>query len=254
MKQEKEQELLCRRLSELSAQAYYRGFCTYSDFLNLDELNLFYNNCKEIVKSGYTLWGGYKDAERRVICFYEDDSSTNVDWPVCCLKILPVNKKFSDKLNHRDYLGAILNLGIERCKIGDILVMENAGYVFCRQEIGNFIQENLTRIRHTTITVAAADEMEVGDFKPAMEEISGTVSSVRLDSVLSVAFHTSRSSLTGLIAGGKVFVNSRLVSSNSYSLKDGDVVSVRGMGKFIFKGIISQTQKERYKINLLKYI
>ena len=79
-----------------------------------------------------------------------------------------------------------------------------------------------------------------------MEEIHGTVSSIRLDSVLSVAFHTSRSSLTGLIAGGKVYVNSKLTESNSYTLKEGDVVSVRGMGKFIFKEEFGDHKHETY--------
>ena len=254
MKQEKEQELLCKRLAELSGNAFYRGFCTYSDFLNLDELNLFFYNQKEIVRSKYMLWGGYEDAERRVICFYEDDSSTNMYWPVTCLKIMPLNAKFSDKLSHRDYLGAILNLGIERCKIGDILVMEQAGFVFCRQEISGFIMENLNRIKHTSIAITLAEDTEIKDFKPVLEEINGTVSSIRLDSILSVAFRTSRSSLTGLITGGKVFVNSRLIQSSSYTLKDGDVVSVRGMGKFIFKETTGQTKKDRYKVTLLKYV
>ncbi len=254
MKQEKEQDLLCKRLRELSENAYYRGFCTYSDFLNLNEQNLFFGNYKEIVRSEYKLWGGYNDAERRVICFYEDDSSTNMYWPIVCLKIMPAHAKFSDKLTHRDYLGAVLNLGIDRCKIGDILVMEHAGYVFCRQEISDFILDNLTRIKHTTIFVSIVKEEEIHNFKPSLEEITGTVSSVRLDSVLSVAFHTSRSSLTGLIAGGKVFVNGRMIQSNSYTLKEDDVVSVRGMGKFIFKKISGQTKKSRYKVILLKYV
>ncbi len=227
--------------------------CAYSDFLNLDEQNLFFNNYKEIVHSKYTFWGGYNDAERRVVCFFEDDSSTNM-FPLVVLKIVPVNQKFSDKLSHRDYLGAILNLGIERCKIGDILVMEDKGYVFCKQEIGNYVKDNLTRIKHTSINVIMVEDAEINDFKPALEEIHGTVSSVRLDSILSVAFNTSRSSLTGLIAGGKVYVNSRLIESNSYSLKEGDVVSVRGMGKFIFKEAGDQTRKNRYKVTLLKYV
>ena len=97
-------------------------------------------------------------------------------------------------------------------------------------------------------------EEEIKEFKPNLEEIHGTVSSIRLDSILSVAFHTSRSSLTGLIAGGKVYVNSRLTESNSYTLKEGDVVSVRGMGKFIFKEAGDQTKKNRYKVTLLKYV
>ncbi len=251
---EKEQQLLYKRLKELSENAYYRGFCTYSDFLNLDEQNLFFNNCKEIVHSQYKIWGGYENAERRVICFYEDDSFSHIYCPVVCLKIVPSNVKFSDKLTHRDYLGAILNLGIDRCKIGDILIIEQAGYVFCRQEISNFIIEQLVRIKHTTVSVFVANEDEVCTIKPVFEEIVGTVSSIRLDAILSVAFHTSRSSLTGLIAGGKVFVNSRLVQSNSYVLKEDDIVSVRGMGKFIFKETNGQTKKNRYKVVLLKYV
>ena len=174
MKQDKEQELLCRRLAELSKNAYYRGFCTYSDFLNLDEQNLFFNNYKEIVQSKYMLWGGYDDAERRVICFYEDDSSTNMYWPIVCLKIVPVNVKFSENLTHRDYLGAVLNLGIERCKIGDILVKEQEAYLFCREEISHFILENLNRVKHTTILVSLIDGKEVQDFRPTMEEVIGT--------------------------------------------------------------------------------
>ncbi len=251
---EKEQELLCKRLKELSENAYYRGFCTYSDFLNLDEQNLFLNNCKEIVHSKYNIWGGYENAERRVICFYEDDSFSHICCPIVCLKIVPSHVKFSDKLTHRDYLGAILNLGINRCKIGDILVLEQAGYVFCKQEISTFLIEQLVRIKHTNVSVLVAKEDEVYDIKPVFEEIIGTVSSTRLDSILSVAFHSSRSSLTGLIAGGKVFVNSRLVLTNSYILKESDVVSVRGMGKFIFKTTNGQTKKNRYKVVLLKYV
>ena len=254
LKKEKEQELLCKRLNELSKNAYYRSFCMYSDFLNLDEQNLFFSHYKEILQSQYNIWGGYENAERRVICFYDDNSFSHVYWPIVCLKIVPANIKFSDKLTHRDYLGAILNLGIERCKIGDILVLEQAGYVFCKEEMSEFIIEQLVRIKHTNVSVFIAKEEDICEIKSSFEEIVGTVSSLRLDAILSVAFHTSRSSLTNLIAGGKVFVNSRLILSNSYILKEEDIVSVRGMGKFIFKETNGQTKKNRYKVVLLKYV
>jgi RNA-binding protein YlmH len=91
------------------------------------------------------------------------------------------------------------------------------------------------------------------DYKPKFQEIVGTVSSVRLDSILSVAFHTSRSSLTGLIEGGKVFVGGKVILSNSYTLKENDVVSVRGLGKFIYVGTSYQTKKGRYSVKILLY-
>lgn len=253
MNQEKEEMMLLKHLKDLSHIGYQRSYCTYSDFLNLNEINLFLQHQQDIIFSQYKLWGGYENAERRVICFYEDDSSNTMYFPISCLLIQSVNKKFSDNLNHRDYLGAILNLGIERKKIGDIIVKEQEAYIYCHKEISNFIIESLKRIKHTSVTVSEVEEIDEA-VKPNFVEIVGTVSSLRLDSILSVAFRTSRNSLTGFIEGKKVFVNGRLVESNSFLLKKEDVVSVRGMGKFVFQGTKEQTRKKRYKITILKYV
>lgn len=253
MNQEKEEIILIKHLRDISHISYQRGYCTYSDFLNLNEINLFLQHQKDIVTSQYKLWGGYENAERRVICFYEDDSSNTMFFPITCLSVQNANMKFGENLTHRDYLGAILNLGIERKKIGDILVKEREAYVYCQSEISNFICDNLKRIKHTTVIVTKSKEIDEV-IKPSYKTIIGTVSSLRLDSILSVAFRASRSSLTGLIEGKKVFVNGRLVESNSFILKEEDVVSVRGMGKFIFQEAIEQTRKKRYKISILKYV
>ena len=88
---------------------------------------------------------------------------------------------------------------------------------------------------------------------PRLQEITGTVASVRLDAVISLAFSSSRSSLMGLIEGGKVFVNGALVTSNGYRLKDGDIISVRTMGKFRYDTTLYQTKKGRYSIRLYRY-
>lgn len=90
-------------------------------------------------------------------------------------------------------------------------------------------------------------------YEPRYTLVTGTVSSVRLDSILAVAFHSSRSSLSGLIEGGKVFVNGKEVLSNSFSLKERDVVSVRGLGKFLYEGTSYQTKKGRYSVKILLY-
>lgn len=253
MNQEKDDQLFCKRMKELSHLAFLRNRCTYSGFLNLNELNLFYNNIRDIQCTPFEIWGGYKEAERRVICFHDDDSFTNVEFPISCILLVPAHVKFSGILNHRDYLGAVLHLGIDRSKIGDILVQENKAYLFCNKEIAPFICENLTKIKHTNIK-ASCVSLEELHVKPVLEPIYGTVSSVRLDAVLSTAFKTSRSSMTDLIAGGKVFVNSRIIQSNSTVLKEGDVVSVRGHGKFILEEILDQTRKNRYRIVIQKYV
>ncbi|MSS64389.1 YlmH family RNA-binding protein [Velocimicrobium porci] len=253
MNQKKEEALLLKHLKDLSHISYQRGYRTYSDFLNINEISLFLQYQKDIVTSQYRLWGGYDDAERRVICFYEDDSSNTMSFPIQCLLIQPANKKFSDALNHRDYLGAILNLGIDRKKVGDIIVKDKEAYVFCQKDITPYIIDNLNRIKHTTVLVTRQNE-KIEAFEPNFIEITGTVSSLRLDTILSVAFRTSRNSLTGLIEGQKVYVNNRLVETNSFSLKEGDNVSVRGMGKFVFQGASEQTKKKRYKIIISKYI
>ena len=92
------------------------------------------------------------------------------------------------------------------------------------------------------------------DVTPEYKEISGSISSERLDAIVALAFQTSRSSIVSLIAGGKVYVNGKLIESNAYSIKDGDVISVRGHGKFKYNGIKNTTRKGRLTATVLRYI
>ena len=96
--------------------------------------------------------GGYHGAERQMIAFYPTDLGFYWEYPICCLKIEPKAVKFSEALTHRDYLGTILGLGVERSVIGDILVKEHGAWVFCHNKIADFIMKNLCRVRHTTVT------------------------------------------------------------------------------------------------------
>lgn len=249
----KEDQLVTKRLAELALSSFHKDLPTYSDFLNLNETNLFHSMKNELPRIKYDLWGGYHSAERRVLCFYNEDSFQKPAYDISCIEIKPLNHKFSDALTHRDFLGAILNLGIDRSKIGDILIKDNIGYVFCKSHIADFIIDQLYQIKHTPINCQEST-LKQEDTTPNFKEIIGTISSVRLDAILSIAFNTSRSSLTGLIKSGKVYVNSKLVESNSYVLKEDDIVSVRGLGKFIYKGVANQSKKGRYYATILKYI
>ena len=261
---QKEEQLLEKHFIDLSRQAYHRNIITYSDFLNLNEQNILHSIPKDKLYTGFIIFGGYDFAERQMAAFIPDalslrdikDSGIISDIfqsELSVLHISPLNKKYSEALSHRDYLGSILNLGIERGMIGDILITDSEAIVFVKMQMQEFLTENITRIRHTSV-LATIDELTDFHYSPRYEEIKGTVASVRLDSLLSVAFSSSRSKLSGLIEGGKVFVNGRLITSNAYQVKEHDIISVRGMGKFEFIETLAFTKKKRIYVLIHKYV
>jgi len=252
---DKEEKLLKKRLIELSNVAFNKGICVFSDFLNLHEQNLFLSLKRELPVITHFSYGGFADAERKIICFCGDDSIkdiADIDFPIRCLKISSVNQKFSSPLSHRDFLGSILGLGIERSRVGDILVKDNIGFAFVHSQISNYLIDNLRQVRHTSVYCSPI-ELSDFDYRPEFKEITGTVSSIRLDSILALALGKSRSSLKGLIEGGKVFVGGRLIQSGSFVLNENDIVSVRGFGRFIYCGTSYQTKKGRYSVKILLY-
>lgn len=255
----KDKQLLEKRLIELSRTAYHRDIITYSDFLNLNELNILHSLPKDKLYTSYVTFGGYDLAERQMAAFLPDALSfsgmdvESLGFPFSAVSIEPLHEKYSQALTHRDYLGAILNLGIERSKSGDILVEGNNAVLFIHSGLGDFLQEELTRVKHTSVKLCKVNLNDY-QYSPRFEEVKGTVASVRLDSLLSLAFSASRTKLGGLIEGAKVFVNGRLMTTNSYQVKEEDIISVRGMGKFKYKGILSRTKKNRIFVIIHKYI
>lgn len=249
----KEELLLQKRLVELSRIAYTREIVTFSEFLNLNELNILHTTPKNMLLSQYKTYGGYGLSERQMAAFLPDALYYDYQYPIQIIEISPVNRKFAEELSHRDYLGAVMNLGIERCKLGDILIEDGKAILFAKEELASYIMEHLTRIRHTTVKTSILPAFE-DSYEPRYEELKGTVASVRLDTVLSLAYPLSRSKVTGLIEGARVFVNVKLVTSNGYRLKEGDILSVRKMGRIGYNGILSETKKGRYMVSIRKYI
>lgn len=250
---EKEEYLLRKRLLELAENCFQRDVPTYSDFLNLNEQTIFLSLVRELPPVPYIVTGGFELAERRIVCFlpsYIDE--TAFEPPVACIRFTPLNARFAENLTHRDYLGSIMNLGIERCKTGDILLKGSETYLFCMEDIAPYISREITRIRHTSVKSEICGLKDIS-YSPEFEEIEGSVASVRLDSVLSIAFRCSRSKILPYIQGEKVFINGKLTGSNSASLKEGDIVSVRGLGRFRYNGVRNETKKGRLFISIQKY-
>lgn len=248
----KEEELFQKRLEELAPCAGQRDIVCFTDFMNLNELNIFHNSLQKFSFVKWKTFGGYESAERQMAAFIPDALSYEWEFPISCLKITPLNKKFAEKLTHRDYLGAILNLGIDRSKIGDIILGEEGTWFFCHNTLSFFLCDEIHRIRHTEVS-CMEEESGIPAFSMHRESVTGSVSSVRLDSVIALAFKGSRSALTKLIGEGKVFVNGRLVTSNGYGLKEEDIISVRGMGKFKYLGERSRSKKGKILVEIEIY-
>ena len=188
-----------------------------------------------------------------MVAFLPDALYYDYEYPIQIIEVTPSSKRFAEDLTHRDYLGALMNLGIERSKVGDIIVEDQKGLIFVKEELAEYIADNLTVVRHTNVNTSIGKGVKV-DYEPRFEELKGTVSSIRLDSVLALAYPLSRSKITAQIEAGKVFVNGKLITSNGYRLKDNDIISVRKMGRIAYDGILSETKKGRYLISVRKYI
>ena len=247
------QEFFLKRIRELANLSYQRDIVTFSDFLNLNEQNMVSSQNLRALGVTVQSFGGYENAERQMVAFHPDALAFPWEFPIDCLKIEARSGKFAESLSHRDYLGALLNLGVDRSVIGDIVVQKKTAWFFCQSKMTEFFLENLCRVRHTNILITKVEDPQELP-SPQLETISGTCSSVRLDSLIALAFKASRSSMVSYIEDGLVFVNGRLVTSNGYEPKEGDIISVRGKGRFLFEGITHQTRKGRCGVRVSLYV
>ena len=245
--------LLKSRFEDLAAQADKRFSYTFSGFLSLPEQDLFLK-MKNAFPVPAFLYGPSEDSERKIAVFgsYEE-LGYEPDYPVKVLEIAPVSDRFSETLSHRDYLGAVLNTGIDRSLTGDIVIHEKRAWLFCLDSIAAFIKETLTHIRHTDVTVREADS-DIPELKPSFEEVRLNVPSERLDAVVAAFIKESRTKASLLFTRELVFVNSQVVTNLSAHLKEGDVLNVRGYGKAIYEGIDGTSRKGRLYVVLKKYI
>lgn len=236
-----------KRFEDLAQRSNERGYPVYSDFLGISEVSELYA-CHFPVS--VNLWGGYGGAERSVACFGDREYFTdNADYPIKCILIEPVNQKFADDLTHRDFLGSLMGLGIRREVLGDIIISENKGYLFCLDTIADYIIENLTQVKHTTVECRITDEIPQNAL-PRPENIELIVSSERLDVIIAAVYSLSRSKTLPYFEHERVFINGKAEIRPSAVANTGDKISVRGFGRFIYNGVLRHTKKDRLVISI----
>ena len=244
-------ELRMRHLADLCRRAEQTGQWFYSAFLTPAEQDDF--RCLPAAAHyRYLFWGGTEQAERKILaagCFPDSDPV----YPLTVLKMEPVSMKYSEELTHRDYLGALMHLGIDRSMIGDILPDGQQAWVICMESAATVILNELRRVRNTVVRVSLA-ETDCEALQPKYAELKLNVPSERLDAIVAGFTGLSREKAVSLFPAEKVFVNSRPVFHRDAKLKAGDILSVRGYGKAVCDGVEKTSRKGRLILAFRKYV
>ncbi len=199
--------------------------------------------------SNYRFFGGCADAERKIICVYpEYNEPTDSDFPI---KTVKFSYRKQDKITHPQILGTIMSLGIKRELVGDIIVSDGEAFVFFSEK-GAFLACGIEKIGRVGVKAEITENTGL-ERQEEFTEISASVASMRLDCILSAAAKLSREKSSALIKNEGIFVNHVNIFSPNHILKDGDVFSVRGKGKFILSDKNERSRRGKNFIVLKKY-
>lgn len=253
MEATKEIQQLKSRFKDLADRSYRQNVYCFSGFLGLSEQDLFWKLERELHYCRYSLWGGYEEAERKMVRFGSpEELGYEEEYPIVCVHITPVLAKFADELSHRDFLGALMNLGIERSTLGDIRVGEKEAYLYCLAGMADYICEHPDKVKHTSVKCSVVTEMaDMPREEPRELEIQ--LPSLRIDVCLAKVYHQSREEILECFRSGRVYVDGRLCENNSRQLKGGETVNLRGQGKFIFTGELRETRKGKLSAKIRIY-
>lgn len=261
--QREEEGLICARLDDLIKKAD-RGEIAYSGFFSLREIRLACDYLDRTeARNRYLTFGGYSDSERKRIFVLPDYIDTEnyegllpyLDLePTVALEIVGSGYR---KFSHRDVLGTLLSLGIERDVVGDIVFENDSGFssvIFCDRIIADYIKSELSRVANDAVKVI--DKEINDDFEPyrSFLHISDTVSSARIDSVVAALCSLSREKARAAVEGELVEVDFATESRPDRQISAPCTVSVRGHGRFRINSVSEQTKKGRLRLNADKYL
>ena len=245
-----EDKLLLSRLEDLcrASDKYQRPM--FSGFLSLHEQEL----AKRHIKKGQcniSFFGGAGGCERKMLCASQEETDYEYGFPMAFLKI---TCKDICGLTHRDVLGSIMSLGIKREKIGDIIFFADSVVVMCDEKIAVYLKDNLLKIKNTGIAITVSEPYNITLPPAKTTEIKGTVASLRLDSVVSLAFSVSRQKSCDAVKAGLVQLNFMEEKNVSAKVSEGDFITFRKMGRVCIREASHRTKKDRIFITIDKFI
>ena len=248
-----EDRFLLAKLWDQITNGSRRNIEAHTCFLSPRELDM----CRYLFgqMEGLTSFGGYEEAERRMLVYlpdYLDESALmEEDSPVVCLR---AEFYEGDSLSHRDFLGALMGAGISRESVGDICVSKGSCDFFVTQEIANYLLQNFTGAGRAKLRLNTIPLSQVTIAEPETKEIRDTVSSLRLDSVISSGFRIGRSAAAQYISTGRAAIDGLPCEKPDKIVAEGCKISVRGLGKIKLTTVNGQTKKGRISLVIHRYI
>ena len=244
-----EEKLFCRRVADAAGRCESSGRLQFTGFLDERQQALALAQLARLSWQGYLFFGGYSDAERTVLALYEGEEPAFEQFPVICLRI---SCRHADHLTHRDYLGALMGLGFKRECVGDILPDEEGAIVFALPATAKLICNQLSEVGRESVS-AAITQLPQSICAASGEPVKISVASLRLDAVLAALLHLSREQTAALIRTERVLVNHIVRSAPSTMLEEGDLLTVRGTGRFRLQSLCGQSKKGRSFVICIKY-
>lgn len=231
----------------------------YTDFLDMYQVSLVKSFMKKIDFENYILYGGFENSERNVLIIYPDKYNLNMIEKNYSKIIKVIRTTLNDeekgKYSHRNYLGGIVKLGMKREKVGDILVSDDGADILVKEETAETLKQELgtlTRFENARIEIVELENVREQEIK--LEELSIIVPSLRLDNFVSDLAKTSRSKAAQIIDSERVFINGQNETKASKQIKLGDVITIRGKGRFVVKEFSGTTRSGRTVVKVEKYV
>lgn len=231
----------------------------YTDFLDMYQISLVKSFLKKIDFNNYILYGGFENSERNILIMYPEKYNLsmiekNYSKIIKAIRII-LSEEEKGKYSHRNYLGGIIKLGIKREKVGDILVSEDGADILVKDETAETLRQELgtlTRFENSRIDIIEIKDLRKQEIK--LEEVNIIVPSLRLDNFVSDLARTSRSKAVQIIDSQRVFINGQNEIKASKQIKLGDVITIRGKGRFVIKEFSGTTRSGRTVVRIEKYV
>lgn len=233
-------KLLLAKLRDVIELSYKHCCPKYLGFLNEHEARVI----KDYIDTdNFCFWGGYEDATRVML---QCNASDNSLFPISTLRF---KYKKELTLTHRDFLGVLMSIGLDRSTIGDILIDKGETVVFVKSEIADYIKQEITAVGRVGVKVDEIDATAI-HYESKFEELCLTLSSLRLDVFVSAVCSLSRDKSQKMIESDLVCVNHYTTDNVSKLLNTGDTITIRKFGKYVFAGENGLSKKGKYKVTV----
>lgn len=247
-----DEKLLISKTEDLFRLCTKYATAQFSDFLDGGELAVIRKKVVIPYDFNVMFFGGFDEAEKQIMgIFPQWDEPNLTEFPLICLR---VEGGYSRKLTHRDYMGTVLSLGISPQKLGDIVAYDDFAYIILHSDIAEYVSDSLHKIGNQGVKTQIIGSLNDIKIERRYKTIGTVCASPRLDAVVGAAANISRSQAASMINSGKVKLNHLVTEKNSETVYEGDLLSVRGFGRFLVYSFDGETRKSRLHLTLKQYI